>query len=496
MRKHFFAIIIITLATILCWHQVLGQSLMGEGYYYFFHGLSYMSLSSIIYDIYKTYDGGAKMLFDVFKITFRDTIFWYQFFLLFSVSFINILFYIFVFVLTGTWLIAFVASILFSVNFVGFEMFALGNYQFFAQRTLSFVFLFPAIIFLTLFLTKKRYTYYFLSILFYFLSFFLFHFSLFFAPFFFCVYGMFALKGRQSVRTITRHILLCLPFAIIPAIIILNNSGDAAMVRGNDVFFFKLLWQKLFHEMMQHVSVLTIPEGVQWFFRQRLHLSHGATAIRLFYPTIILYGVTFFILYKNTSKLLFRVGTLSLVYVCITFFLNLYIRGDETVNIGSGSRYLYVPTIAFAIYWGIVLATVSKKKYFGMPGLYIFLGIWFIMQLHSVSKAFGEDAYKHSAAKKSMQYIKQLAPKLQPDSIVIIPSNLGFYESYFIQMFYGKTHTFFAPFSSDWAKELPRSFDPKKDFIIDYDYKAGAVKDLTNIYTSIIPPKGNSILSK
>ncbi len=485
MKKHLLFIVGIIVGTILIWHKVLGQSLMGEGYYYFIHGFGYGPLLGMLQEIFVSYDAGAKLLFDFFRIVFKDNIFLYQLFLLLSVVFINIFFYLFVFALSEAWIIAFVAGILFSVNFVGFEMFALGNYQWFAQRALSFVFLFPSITFLTLFLKERSHKYllYTLSLILYTLSFILFHFSLFFSPYFFCIFAVFFFKNKPSIRRFIRSIFLALPFLIVPFIIL--RSGNDPVTKISLLTFFQHYGRDMIPAFMQQTSILTIPESILVYFSKLWKLSHGAAAIKLFYPTIIFYLLTLYWLYKRKSKF-FLLSLLSFVYFPVVFFMNLYTRWEMTVNLGSGSRYLYVPTAAFAIYWGIVLATLFQKK---KIVIVIILGIWSIMQIQSISKTFAIDDDKHLAARKSLQYVKYLAPKLQSDSIVIVPSVLSYYGSNFAQVFYGKEHTKFAPMFSNWANELPRAFDPKKDFILDYDVNNQVVLDRTADYQSIIPSK-------
>ena len=481
-------IAIIALGTLLSWYRVLDQSLIGEGYYYLFHGLNYGSLTGTLSGMLHSYEAGAKLLYDIFRTVFRDNIFLYQFFLLASVSVINILFYLFVFVLTEAWLVAFIASILFSVNFVGFEMFAIGNYQFFAQRTLAFLFLFPSVSLFILYLRKNQFVYYVMSVFLYFLAFFLFHFTLFFLPYFLCVIAMF-LKPKWNVQTILRGMLIGLPFVLI-SLVILRFGNDPVSRDVTVMSFLRDFGGQIPSVMMKHFSILTVPETVLSYVIHIWKVPHGEAAVRLFYPVAGLYAAALLFLYR-TNKKLFPVAMWSLVFLGPTFFVGLFTRWDMTANLGSGSRYLYVPTVAFAVYWGVVLATVGKK-YLGLFGLVLVMGTWSVMQFSSLSKTFAVEEEKHIAMKISMQYVKELSTRLESDAIVIVPSPMGYYGGYFAQLFYGKEHTSFVPFFADWANELPRPFDPEKDVILDYDRVNQKVVDKTADYQAIIAARTNN----
>lgn len=465
MKKHVFAIAFVVVAAIVSWYRVLGQSLMGEGFYYLFHGLGYESFWGTFWEMLRSYEAGAKMLFDFFRVFFKDNIFLYQLFLLISVSIINVLFYVFAYVLTKRFLAAFVASMLFSINFVGFEMFAIGNYQFFAQRTLAFLFLFPSITLFILYLRGNRFIYYLISVFLYLIAFFLFHFTLFFTPFYICVVAMFGKKKK---------LLSILVFFIIP-IIILRYGNDPVSKDINVFSFIRQFGWQIPTAMMKHFTILTVPETLLSYLGKAWNMAHGEVALRLFYPVAVLYLFTL-----RINKKLFSIAVWCLLFLLPTFFIGLYTRWDMTNNLGSGSRYLYVPTIAFAIYWGIVLATVRKKY------LIVIMGIWALMQLSSINKGFGIEQEKHEAMEKSMRYVKQISSRFASDSIVIVPRELGYYGSYFAQLFYGRERTAFIPRFSQTVEGLSRPFDTSKDYILEYDRTRHVVVDRTHEYQSIL----------
>lgn len=116
----------------------------------------------------------------------------------------------------------------------------------------------------------------------------------------------------------------------------------------------------------------------------------------------------------------------------------------------------------------------------------MFFLFYIVINIRSVWVYIDQDYYLHKASKASFNYIRSIKSKLGDDSIVIVPNIIGYYGARFSQTYYGKTHTIFTPFFSNWANELPRQFDPKKDVIIEYDYKEQVVRDRSNEYADII----------
>src|SRR5574341_2136126 len=153
MRRHVLAIITLAAITLLTWYKILFEVFKGEGYTYF--GIRFATLSKM--DKLIGHDTGARLVFGVLENLFKDNLFLYQVFALLTLVALSILFYLLVWEISRKRTIAFIAALLFSVSFNGtFQMMAIGNYQFFVQRVIYFLLLFPSGLFLVKFLRTRQ----------------------------------------------------------------------------------------------------------------------------------------------------------------------------------------------------------------------------------------------------------------------------------------------------------------------------------------------------
>src|SRR3989339_540113 len=141
--KHKTNLFIIGFLIIVSWYKIILTTFTGEGYYYFSNGFFRQG-----FPYYFNYDEGARLLFDIFKVTFRDNIFFYHLFLLVILVFLGFVFYFMVYRITENKKISLISSILFTINgWSLFEFLGMGAYQEFAQRLVWFPLLFASFIF-------------------------------------------------------------------------------------------------------------------------------------------------------------------------------------------------------------------------------------------------------------------------------------------------------------------------------------------------------------
>jgi len=208
--------------------------------------------------------------------------------------------------------------------------------------------------------------------------------------------------------------------------------------------------------------------------------------IVLFYiPVILLYLGSAILLWKRESILRAIIFT-SLTFLPVIFVLNLLMRGDEVTKIYTSSRYLHLAGVSFSIFWAIASYSMIKRGLLGSLFVGVLLIWWMLNNIGSIWKEIDKEAYQHIAVKKSLQYVRNLAPTFSTDSIIIVPSELGYYGSYYVQIFYGKEKTAIYPYFSNWANELLRPFDLKKDVILEYDLERETIIDRTEQYREII----------
>lgn len=486
IKKHVLNIVIIFALIFIAWSGILSQTLIGEGGYAYF----FKSVSTTF-----TYNYGAILLFNFLMLIFKDNFFLYQAFELASFILIGILFYFFVYEFTQKKEIALTAGILFGVNFTSsFEMIGSGYYGDFVERVFFLIPLLISFILFFRFKNTKRKFYYIASLALCGFAIFLAHFNMFFMVFFLSYIAAAMITEISSIKKVFGEILLVSPFIFLSLFIVYLPIllGIGGFLSGTN--FFAYLFSNanliIFNSFRQLV-VLTIPENILLMIVGNSPPLYKQSMHSLFIPVGLIYISAIIFICK--SEKLSRIPIVaSFLVLPIAFVLNMFMRGDNVDHLGSGSRYLFAPSVGFAIFWAIFFAHVVKKL--NKNFIYAFIIFWFIIQLSSVNKAIDKEMYSHTETKKITAYLKNISPRLAEDSIVIVPNVMSIYGAQFCNLYYGKKKTLFLPFYSkiEWLDQYGRQFNPQKDIILTYDDNVEKVMDVTWNYKKIIVSKNKS----
>lgn len=484
LKKHVLNCFLIFFIVFFAWIGILKQTFLGEGNYYFVHRFQD---DGFLFG----YDVGARLLFDIITPIFRDNYFLYELFALISFSFIAILFYFFVDEFTKRRDVAFVATILFGVNYTtSFEMLATGAYQNFAQRIFFLIPLLLSFIFFCKFKNGKS-KYYLPSIILYTLSVFLAQYNIFFLVFLVSYTITFIITKPFSLKKIFQELFWIIPFFISGIFIIYLPLffGGSNLISGTSFsqYIVTQYQEVIFHSLRQFVF-LTLPESVLTILVGTSPALYKQGMQSFFIPVFLVYVISGIFLYKKNKSLRIQLIT-CLLFLPGVFVLNMFTRGDNVDHLASGSRYLFAPSIGFAIFWAIFIAYLAKK--YNKKVLYAFVIFWVLFQINVINNQIIKEEHNHIAIKKIIAYLKNISSKLSEDSIVIVPNVLGDYGALFANIYYGKKHTLFLPFYDkiDWLDRYGRPFNPKKDIILSYDNQAEYVVNRTKEYKSIIVQK-------
>lgn len=491
MRKNIQLLVIVFL-TAIAWYKILFQTFIGEGYYYFFGGLKENS------NIFR-FDIGAALFFDLLKPIFKDNFFFYQAIAFLTLILLGILFYLIVYQLTRQKSVAFIASILFSINYnTTFEMVATGAYQNFVQRVFFLLVLFPSLIFFIKFIDSKKNHYYLISLVLAILSTGFAYFSFFYIPF--IIAYTFAVFFTQKMRfKKIFYLFSCTLIYIFTSLLIVNTPGllklSNLMPSENILIFIIKNVDEVIIQFLRQLTVISIP-GVlfrQFFsifnisYTEFIYFSNGVNYF--YFPVLLIYIFIGIFLYKREKKLR-PVIIASLFFLPCIFVLNMYMRSENISRLAPGSRYLYVASIAYSIFWGIFLTNLYNRSVKAKIGVYLIISGWIIMQILAINRQLQIESGNHIETKKIIAYFKNnLSSRLKEDSIVITPYSMGNWGSWYLNMFYGKKNTIFTPRMTsefEWEGKFKSSFNPKKDYIIYYDESSQEVIDVTKNYKTII----------
>jgi len=484
MKKHFLSLLFLLGLIILVWHKVLNLSITGEGYWYFLNGFEGGALAL-------RFDVGAEIIMGILEYVFKDNILLYQGFILVVWIAICLLFYFFVFELTDNKKIAIIASILFSINFgTTYEMLGMGAYQNFLQRVLFLILLLPSFIFFVKFYKTQKFKYSFLSLSFFIIAILSAHFNVFFLPFILAYIGSLLILEKKSRKKTVLLAIHALFFISISMIIIYSALllGVASYIKGPG--FISFLFNNttsIFYHSFRQLIYLTIPfnavSGILFSFDEnwKHNMQPLYILVSLFYIFAFIYS------FKKVKKL--RALLLaSFLFLPASFVLNMYMRAENVQYLESGSRYLFVPSMGFSIFFGIFLYAISNiNKLKAIT--YMAILCWCLIQVTVVWQEIDKDYYKHLAIKKSIAHIKEISPTLLPHSYVLTPSIVGPWGAAFCKKYYGKQDiTYIAMGAPEitWEKSFGRVFNPKQDIIFNYDYQKEQIVDRTKEYKKII----------
>lgn len=465
--------LIITLLTTVIWYKIPWQSFMSEGFYYFSHTFFYDPRASYtIVESLLRYDTGARLLFDVLPLFFQDKI-WLYFLLLFLVIIIiNGLYHQFIWELTRDRVVSLMATVFFIANFsAAYDILATGSYQFFAQRIVLFPILFLSLIALA----KKRFW---LSAGLYLTAFILGQFSLYFLPLIIFYIAFDWIKNKKSFSFLFKT----LPYLIgVGLLLYLDHQDYGAAFEMT--FPPRDFWANIAYQFPWAM----LPYPLLKVITKEPHVRQNL--IRLFFPLFALTLLTIFYFFCKRLRHRFALAMMAL-FLLATLGLNAYVRPDNIFRIygSGGSRYLYVPSLATAAFWAILLcAALPSKKPVGKFLLVLITSWWLISNTQVIWARINDSLAQHQAVKQMLVYFKNHSAEFD-NKLVIIPNLVGYNGGDFIQKFYNPSAVFL-PMAADWEKQITYTFPPEKLLVFTYDEESKRLQESSAPFHEMIKNK-------
>jgi hypothetical protein len=445
--KNFSFVILFTILTTLiffAWRDLPKMIMRGDGFVYLVKRtqIQYWNPPSTL----ANFDQGATLAARMLTSLFKANISYYYWLELIFLVIIGVLFFVFVYVITQKISIAFMAAIIFSVNYFGnFNMFAAyGAYSFFLERIINMVMIIPSFIYLHLFLEKKLWKHFALSVVFYFFAVGLSHWFVLFTPAF-CLYPIsWYLFREKNKKNFARYVLTSFSYFFMSAFFILlqqiNQSGLNVKKWG-------------FIEFLLHPQKFQYPEKiirqlVYWtgYVPSYNYLPDVKMAISITPYIIVLYliiNIISYVFLKNDKKYLIFWSFLS----CLTiFYLNSYFGQYDILNQYGANRYLYLPTFLLAIFWAVSLWLVffkNSKKLFVVLGTFL-VGLFYLMNSSLINDNFKLCFQWDKPTKLLYQYIINNNYKFPQNALIIMPNNeFKVYENEFFNDYLGKGDVFY-----------------------------------------------------
>lgn len=490
--KSLLPIILIFGLTFVVWHKVLGQTFLGEAYMYFPPSQNFFVNKIGFFDILKSYNNFARIMFDIFPPIFKDNLQLYLLLQLIITATLCSSLYWVLYKISKNRILGFSAAIFFLSNFTGsFEMMAEGTYQRFAERVTGLIPVIFAFYFLDKFYKKeKKYHLFVISTILFALGILMGHYTTFLLPFF-VLYPMAQfIYNKKTKKSFLINSFIILSFIFVNYYI---TKGSNQKQNGN-IIEFLTQEDNLIERFLLQIPVITIPPGIikslSQFYPHLLPVPYIPILRILLFPTITLYLVGLFLVRKQNKglKILYLtvfLGMLSemLLYMYVDRRLNVL------VNFGE-SRFFYITSMFAAISWAIIIAAAfAKKESTYKIAAFLILTSYLIYNSSVIWKKIDAIQYKSEMMKRYISYIKQISPQFNENTVIIVPVHILWPDS-MIKLYYGNPKMTITGYFDGWEDNFR---DRKNDvFVFDYDYEItekrefdpqkGHVVDLTAKY--------------
>lgn len=342
---------------------------------------------------------------------------------------ISLLFYLFAFLIFSKRIAAFAAAIIFSISYYGqWDMYSTHCYCFFLERIIPMLLILPSLVFLQIYLVSLRKTAYYLSLVFYFFGVGISHFTVLFTTFFVAYPMCYFLFTYPQVKQRIKGVLVGLSYASLSIFFILiqqiNEKGHDRPWGGLEFFvdIGKYHWPEKILIQLVHWSTYSEHVNSQVGLIVFLYISAAC--------------VTYAMLPKFRGLLI-----AAIIGILGNFYLNAYFGQYEMLTQPGPNRYLYFPTYLLSLFWGLFLYAVflkSKNTVTIIVGLFLVV-IYYYANNYFITRAFDESIYFNRPAKTLYGYLVSIRDTVTPDTVIITPAEIGFYESTFFseQLWHG-----------------------------------------------------------
>lgn len=350
----------------------------------------------------------------------------------------NALFFWFALTLLKKPLLAFIATLLFSINYQGnWDMYSSHCYCFFIERIIPVLFLLPSAKFLHEYLEKKRRRDAVLSFLLFFLGIGIGHWSV-FATGFFLFYpiswSLFARKEKQRMKVALLGFLylgITVFFVLIQRI---HESGFVLKANMIDYLLHPGTYQWVEKIIRQFVYWSNYPILLPGILNIRMiSMVNNIPAILSITPYVIIaYLLAIFTIYRSMHKRRsILIGTL--LAIISIFYVNSFFGQYDVLYQPESNRYLYYPTMLLSIFWTLFLEVLlTQKKKWSYVLVVILISGYLMINARLIREAYVDSQQYNFLTKKVFEYIQKKAPSMKAGTLIVAPyDEVGVYESTF-----------------------------------------------------------------
>jgi len=418
------------------WRFIPQQVIRGDGFMYFISEKLQEFFSREFF--YTGFELSAMTLGWVFSNLYGINISWYWWTAYIVMLLTNVLFFWFAKTLLKKSFLAFLASLLFALNYFGnWGMYSTHCYCFILERIYPVLFLLPSAVYLHRFLERRNSKDLKLSMLFYFIGLGIGHWSLFITAFFLLYPISWTIFQRHSADRVKDFILGVTYLGITIFFVLIQRIHESV---------FQLKWS--FLDFILHPEVSLWPEKV---IRQFVHWTQypvllqgdfqigmvskipNAVANAAVTPYIVfLYILVFFIIFRVLPHRRALLMTTFVGVICI-FFINAFFGQYDVLFQPGSNRYLYYPNMLLSLFWVLFIEVLIIGRSRVLKGIAIILVIGYVLINVTLIKESYTDSMGYNLwTKRVYEYIQAYALSAPRNTLIVAPyDEVGVYESIF-----------------------------------------------------------------
>ncbi len=428
----FLLLCLLILLSLFTWNETFYLTLRGVSFFYLVERLQHYYWNSVV--SLTTFGVGAVLLGKSLTYSFGVNMIPYYLVEIIVMTLINITFFLTIFIISHKKSIAFISSLIFAVNYFGnFDMYVGGIYAYFLERIPPMLFLLPSFLLLHLHLQTKSFKYLVASLAVFFAGIGLYHFAILFTgPFLLYPLCWYFFNPEQDKRVNLKGVLISLSFLAISGFFVIiqgmfdvQNSPPLSLVTfitSPQVYHYpEMMLRQLVYWSEYPAFVKGISLDHFKYVNTPMHTLVPITnAVELTWYIAAFYLVCFYLTYTKLPA--FRALLLTMVLgTASIFFLNTYFGQYQVATQPGPHRYLYLPTITLAVFWGIVLSLLFDKKNWRK----VILGLVVITAYYSINTWVIKQNFvwifeRDLAVRNIWEYIISQRPKLTPGTVVAL----------------------------------------------------------------------------
>ncbi len=476
-------LIILLIISAYAWRFIPYQVIRSDGFLYFISRIQKEFFSRAFF--YTGFELSAMSLGWFFSRLYGINISWYWWTAYVVMLITNALFFWLAITIFKKPVLAFLASLLFALNFFGnWDMYSTHCYCFILERIYPVLFLLPSAVFLHRFLERRNTRDFKWSLIFYFIGLGIGHWSVFITAFFLLYPICWAIFQRHNLERVKDVIRGVIYLGITLFFVLIQRVHEGFQLKWSPVDFLlhpqESLWPQLV--VRQFVHWTQYPVFLQGDVHARMvsKISDVPAIVAVTPYIMLLYAVIFLIMYRVLPRKRALLVT-TVVGAASIFFVNAVFGQYDIFYQPGSNRYLYYPNMLLVLFWTLFFQVLlaSRNKIAKVVAATLIIG-YVLVNMQLISESYRESMGHNFSTKAVFNYIQTKSLTLPPNTLVVGPyDEIGVYEAtFFTEQLKERGLTVMSVYNTypehPWEREALTSANV---VLIDYDKSCRCIRE-------------------